>query len=266
MKKLLIILALVLLPTSAFAAWHINKSSITGKSVFNHTGLQATHFNTSFTPLNLAVGLVGWWTFDGKNLINNVADTSGQGNTGVLVAAATSTQQVAGVLGQALKFNGTTQSVTVANNSALDTNSLSISAWIKTSNTTSCLAVAGLDGGNLGMLLDVNTPGSSCTVINGDIAFWNGGGWVNAALGSGKVGDSHWHLVTGVTNATTEQIYWDGVQKGTWVATAVAGTNPFHIGKETVHNNFFNGSIDDVRVYNRALSAAEVQQLYNLGR
>jgi hypothetical protein len=60
---------------------------------------------------NNSIGMVGHWTFDGKDMIKNVADSSGQGNNGYLVAAATSSQQVAGVMGQALKFNGTTQYV-----------------------------------------------------------------------------------------------------------------------------------------------------------
>ena len=51
----------------------------------------------AFTMPYNSLGLVGWWTFD--NIVNNVPDSSGQGNTGYMVAAATSSQQVAGQIG-----------------------------------------------------------------------------------------------------------------------------------------------------------------------
>ena len=62
---------------------------------------------------NLANGLVGgWWTFDGKNMINNVADSSGNGNNGDMIGfTSTSSAVVPGKLGQALKFNGVNQYV-----------------------------------------------------------------------------------------------------------------------------------------------------------
>src|SRR4051794_14974929 len=63
--------------------------------------------NSLAMPAN-SLGLIGHWTFDGKDMINNVTDTSGQGNNADLFGY-TSTTTRAGMLGQALALNGSTQ-------------------------------------------------------------------------------------------------------------------------------------------------------------
>ena len=135
------------------------------------------------TP-NLKTGLVGHWTFDGKDMINNVADSSGAGNTGyAMVAAATSTQQVAGVLGQALKFDGTTQYVTVSDATSLRPAALTDSFWVKTSMTTCFGALTKYDG--VGNIVRLNTSGSGCANSDGTIGYFNNA-WNLVALGAGK--------------------------------------------------------------------------------
>ena len=78
-----------------------------------------------------------------------------------------------------------------------------------------------------------------------------------------------WNHLVGTYDGTTLRIYVDGVLAGSTVAvgTIDATTLDSLIG---VHNslatNFFNGLLDDVRIYNRALSNDEIKQLYNMGR
>src|SRR5262249_27961701 len=102
----------------------------------------------------------------------------------------------------------------------------------------------------------------------------NSNGHVNLGAAGGGNFDSlialtsGWHLVTGIINGTASKIYIDGVDRtptGVNVNVTSSGQNLI-IG--TARNNannaysaFFNGSLDDVRVYNRALSMAEVQAL-----
>ena len=82
---------------------------------------------------------------------------------------------------------------------------------------------------------------------------------------------NRWYHVVGTADGVEVRIYIDGVAQGT--ATPYTGvidkdTEPVWIGTDStggIHGPF-NGSIDDVRVYNRALSATEITQLYNLGR
>jgi len=86
--------------------------------------------------------------------------------------------------------------------------------------------------------------------------------------------DGNWHHIVGVADATTAQlmIYVDGVEAptsagptvGSFPNTNYSGTA--YIGGRVGSSYFLGGPIDDVRFYNRALTAAEVRQLYNLGR
>ena len=71
--------------------------------------------------------------------------------------------------------------------------------------------------------------------------------------------------MTGTYDGTTLSLYVDGqiAASGPASGTVDAGADPFLIGVTPV--DYANGLIDDVRIYNRALSATEVKQLYNLG-
>src|SRR5690348_11601333 len=65
-------------------------------------------------PSTLYSGLVGWWTLDGKNLLQNVTDSSGQGNNGRLLGiTSTSSVTVQGKIGQALSFDASTDYVEI---------------------------------------------------------------------------------------------------------------------------------------------------------
>ena len=80
-----------------------------------------------------------------------------------------------------------------------------------------------------------------------------------------------WHMITATISGTACLIYVDGALVFTGTVTAIgngttAGTNDVLISTYDGTNYPFNGRMDEVRVYNRALSADEVKRLYNLGR
>ena len=186
---------------------------------------------------NNRLGLVGHWTFDGKDMINNVADSSGQGKTGYMVAAATSSQQTPGVLGQALKFDGSTQYV---NEPTSISGIKSVGFWAQTASTTA--------QGLINIQNDAVTPDYISTNAN-------------KAL-SGTSFTSPTYYVDGAASTTP------GLYNANWhyiVVTNTAAITGSHLEIGRAHTQYFSGSIDDVRVYNRALSAAEVLQLYALG-
>ena len=83
----------------------------------------------------LTCGLVGYWTFDGKDINGTAAtttDRSGNGNTGTLVNMSATTSPVVGKIGQALRFNGTSQYVNGGTGASLNlTGNQSYSVWIK---------------------------------------------------------------------------------------------------------------------------------------
>ncbi len=96
---------------------------------------------------------------------------------------------------------------------------------------------------------------------------------VSCAAGTKKVfytypyGANAWHHIAGVGDGTTMYLYLDGVQVDTRAFTPApdygASIYPFNIGAMVSGTgNYFKGLIDEVVVYNRALSAAEIGQLY----
>ena len=90
----------------------------------------ATISKTLTRPVN-EIGLVGWWTFDGPDMLTNVADKSGQGNNGSLSHGGSGTTTAPCRVGQALSFDGTDDYVVVADAAPFDlTDAVSFSAWI----------------------------------------------------------------------------------------------------------------------------------------
>ena len=88
-------------------------------------------FTISRPPTN-NLGLVGHWTFDGKNVVNGVAlDSSGNGNNGNLINIATSTFYSYGKIGQGFNFDGTNDYINLGNNVSLaPSGAITIVGWI----------------------------------------------------------------------------------------------------------------------------------------
>jgi hypothetical protein len=253
-------------------------------------------FQVSNVPGNLKRGLVGHWTFDAKNMVNNVADVSGNGNTGYLQFGAsgntsTSSMRVIGKIGQGLKFDGVDDAVVIP-----DSNTFTFS-----------------DGSNdkpFSLSLWVNYQGWNTSDSNPFVALINKANsyipfyfeWDFAIGTNGKVGfqlddtstsnkirvdsvetvpKNKWtHLIatyngSGLTSGM--KIYINGVLAtltpttgGTYV-TMRNNISPVTIGQElysgtVTYRGRTVGKMDDIRVYSRALSASEIKQLYNLGR
>ena len=208
---------------------------------------------------SITSGLVGYWTFDGKDLIQNATDRSGQGNNGNLTNF-TSTTTIIGKVGQALKFDGVSNFISSATTPTTGIGSFTISAWIKTSST--------------GARRDIIDYGRGASVNNSGVFFFvnssNQIGFdltnVTGTNSNVTVTDNKWHHVLVTNTSGVVQIYIDAVASGasTSMTPNIQALNGFTIGRHLVNSaNFFNGSIDDVRIYNRALSSQEVKLLYN---
>lgn len=223
--------------------------------------------------------LVGFWSFNGPDISNtaNLAyDRSGQGNNGTMTNMATSTRYAIGKSGQALRFDGVDDyfETDLANNLMDSYQTGAVSAWVKTSvsGTGDFLAYANST--------DVNSANSEWEVSNGVPAFeFQCSGW-GRTYGSITVNDNKWHHIVFSADGTNPvKIYVDGVLDSTnysgacgnntyWVADILnigSYNNYIDIGtlrRSTGLNDQFPGLIDEVRIYNRTLSAAEVMQLY----
>ena len=225
---------------------------------------------TITTNPDLERGLVGHWTFDGKDIDTSavtaeVLDRSGNGNNGDWKNHATTT--VPGKIGQALDFDGSNDYVDVG--AFVIPSQGTMVAWYKISSSDRQGIAGSLSDQSFRFILNYKggTGGSSPgfigfhpdgdTVLRGDIE-----------LGS-IVYDGDWHQTV---------FSWQGNQLREWFdvqeyairyqnQNSVNGNSiaQFVFGKEFSVNTNLDGSIDDVRIYSRALSAEEITRLYQLG-
>jgi cell division septation protein DedD len=209
------------------------------------------------------IGLVAAYNFDEGNG-TTVKDASGHGITGNILGA---TWTTGGKNGNALSFNGLTSYVDLGNPSLLQiTGSMTWSAWVK----------AAANPADDGEIVAKSNDASGWQLKTSPDTGANTFG-VAVSSGSGRVQRysktvrslNVWYYVAGVYNAAarTLDIYVngvpdDGVLTGTIPASQVNAPVNVYIGKRTsLHGGgyCFNGIIDDVRIYNRALSRAEIQ-------
>jgi hypothetical protein len=205
-------------------------------------------------------GLQGYWPAEG-----NADDGSGNGNHGTLVGGTTF---ATGIVGQAFSLDGINDYVSIPSDTTLDaTGPFSISAWIKRDTTGGFDTVVdrglGLTDPEASYLLRVE---DNDTVV----FFWEDGTGTNTAVFSNQtIVDSDWHHLVGVFDGSSNLVYIDGVfdDSATTTLTPAVTTESFHIGarKRTglPFDLFFDGLIDEVGFYNRGLTPAEVQRLYN---
>ncbi len=199
-------------------------------------------------------------------MTSNVADASGRGNNGSLVGQ-TSTTTVRGRIGQALSFDGSDDYVTVADSNSLDFGTVTdytLSLWVRRSNTS-----------GVQVLIDKRTSEYVGFVLyfNGTTINFRGDGVSGDLLSTATLDStSNWYHVIFVNDRDgTDTFYVDGVVAGTRsydsTGTDITNTTALRLGHVYNAANYkLAGSLDDVRVYNRALSADEIKRLYDLGR
>jgi len=203
---------------------------------------------------SLTSGLVGHWTFDGTDISGTqVYDKSGQNNTGTSSGGVT---KVMGKLGQGMKFNGVNGKVTAT---GYETATFTLGAWVKTGDTREDKWFVEMTDGS-GNRHGIGMYPAGKPVITYGVAKYK------CSTGS-VINDSKWHYFIGTYDGTGAKIYIDGVSQNlsTELTTGTKTPNTLTIGS-TSSGGYVNSLIDDARVWNRALSAAEVKQLYNMGR
>jgi len=242
----------------------IYSRSLTATEVLELYNSGAPKKNITVAPTGLKSGLVGHWTFDGKNMTSGVAqDISGQGNNGNLTNISTSTFYTAGKIGQALQFDGVDDYLTIASTPAPGTE-MTVSAWVYKKNNGYIIY-----RGSSSCCLSYRLRFSSSKVLFG-IVTTSGSTPDIEITSNASVPDNTWTLITATysSSASTLSIYINGVfdQSGTRSGTIITSENTTNIGAVNPAASYFSGNIDDVRIYNRALSASEILQLYNSGR
>jgi hypothetical protein len=213
-------------------------------------------------------GLLAHWKFD-EGSGTSVADSSSNSNTGTLTNM-TGNEWTTGPVGGALNFDGVDDYILVNYDSSLDaTSALTISAWVKTSTSNSqAELVVNKMKHNSGTATD---DSYAMRIQNGAVAVQASAGaassiWVPGSL---VVNDGQWHHLAYVFDKPTSYLYVDGLfdSGGTYPAMNSNLNNSAHdlyIGGSNNNGtpaNFFTGIIDDLRIYDSALTAAQIQAL-----
>ena len=201
------------------------------------------------------LGLVGWWKFDeGTGL--NTADSSGRGNDGILLNMEPATDWVAGKVGTALYFDAleTTFSCVNAGNAASlnPPDAITVMAWIKPRSygIGVCTVVERLYSSSYILYLDIAN--------NNMVFFVNGAECMSDAL---SIATGVWQHVAAVYDGCQVRFYVNGIAQGVvWNPGSIGwDLADVTIGNDKTLTSPVDGAIDDVRIYNVALSEDQVQ-------
>jgi len=253
-------------------------ASVTSATTVTVTATSAASSSTvatatvTLTPpaTGLPSGLVLHWTFDAANTSGTTeTDTSNNGGTGTIAG---NPAVVSGRINQAFSFNGVNSYVSMyayGDKATEFNNSVTLSAWIATTNTSRSEAIISkfsAAGSGSGYIFRTDAAGHlELAVGAGDLSA-DPGRVVDTAL----VNDGKWHHVVAVINiGQNVQFFLDGKLSSTATMYTVANGDQWsnlEVGSSSYvpNGNYFTGSIDDVQVYNRALSATEVNSIFTL--
>ena len=212
---------------------------------------------------NLANGLVAHYEFEG-----DADDSSGNDNDGEEFGGVS---YVDGVIGQAVSFDGVDDYIDVAHNDSLSPDILTVSVWVNIIE----------DNGIVNMLLKGRWNGDLTNnqreyQLNTTYGNFYGEQWNNVYLLNPAV-ESEWSLITLTYDKNSLRIYKNGLldNSETFDDEINKPSNPESLtigsafgvenGDLGTYQNALNAKMDDLRIYNRALSAEEIQTLYELG-
>jgi hypothetical protein len=213
---------------------------------------------------------VAYWRFDeGSGTVTR--DSTNNNNTGSITGAVYTAEGQC-LLGKCLRFDGSDDMVRSTETTSVDLGavgqSYAVSAWIKTSNnfTTSGYIVAkdGTGSTPIPFVLYMNTSEQACFLF-GPSAF-------DTACSTATYNDGKWHHFLGMRHVADDKIYVyvDGVQVGSATDTSSANTqNNSDVvignGGSSYNSRDFNGTIDEVKIFNYALTNDQVKAEYNTG-
>ena len=200
-------------------------------------------------------GLVSYWTLDKADIKGGVVKDIQDGNDGAIKG---NPKEVEGKIKEALSFDGAADHIVAPSNDNLNfgTGDFTVCAWAKTTATTGRWAqrqdIAGKG--------DPSVSGYALSADSNMAFFWIGG--AGEVPGKSPINDGSWHYLVGVRKSSDCFLYVDGKQEGKSTNSEnVSTTIDCIIAKHpTKSESYFAGAIDEIRIYNRALSEDEVKQ------
>jgi PKD repeat protein/glucose/arabinose dehydrogenase len=213
----------------------------------------AATYRATFTEVQALPGLVGAWGFNEASG-GQAVDASGRANHGTLSGAA---RTASGRFGGALTFDGLDDWVTVADAASLDlTTGMTMEAWVNPSALGSNWRTA---------VIKEAPPGALAYALYASEGTPRASGHVNTGTESdvrspAAIPLNSWTHLTTTYDGSTLRLYVGGLLVTSKAVTGalVTSTGALRFGGNAIWNEWFQGRIDEVRIYNRALSAAEV--------
>jgi hypothetical protein len=218
----------------------------------------------SYVPQN---GLVGWWPFNG-----NANDESGNGNNGTVNGATLTTDRF-GNASKAYSFDGVNDIINIPSSNSLSNISLaSVNFWIKSTTTTSgslfkkgnSHSISSGEQISFQINFDQNQTGFT-TKYNSNCV--PGSGWLFNSI-SEPLNNGIWTMITGVITRDSTLLYVNSVLKKVLrtpnTLMDICNNGDINLGKNWDEDpDFYDGMLDDIGFWNRALSEQEIKNLYN---
>jgi hypothetical protein len=218
--------------------------------------------NCTILPDNITNGLVAYYNFDDNSSSTNIFDSSGNG---IIGAVSGGINYVTGKFGQAAYFPGGSYYETnkgyvqtTTNIFPIGSNPISISGWFKYTNGAARSCAVSISQGN-----HPNGAVALCYYSNQmEILHWGG---TNDWISLSSLSPNTWYHMTYTADGTNEKVYLNGVLSASKAQTYSLSNSIVRLGTwyEGIGNYWWWGSIDEVKIYNRTLSASEVGLLYN---
>ncbi len=232
----------------------MNKLSLFFICLFSSIQIFAQSNIPSYVPTN---GLVGWWPFNG-----NANDESGNGNNGT-VNGATLTSDRFGNVGRAYSFDGVNDFINGSVSNFSNTSKSTLAVWLRCTGDA-----AGLPYDMFFQYGLIGTHTFTYSYNYSNAQFDLSSRCFTSPYSIPKEIRNGWHhfIITDSLDLTT--VYVDGILISNITSgdfnNCYAGSNEFLIGGENdpIENQYFTGSLDDIAIYNRALTPQEITALY----
>lgn len=212
----------------------------------------------------LTDNLVSYYKFDASNSNDSVGSNNGTDTT-ITYSSGN------GKINNGAGFNGVASKISLGNSTTLTPGAITIAAWINLTSLTGAPQICSRDYADSG---NANTRNYQFRVFSSKIEFIPFNASTNGDVaGATTLSTGTWYYAVATWDGTTEKVYLNGAEDG---SNAFSGTlrsggtsNTFigcaQNGGAGLNSDFFSGAIDEVAIWSRALSAAEITSLYNSG-
>ena len=213
--------------------------------------------NSRWLDAYLTSGLVGYWSFENTHTDGQtIQDASGKKNDGSLVGGVTTNSS--GNVGSSFEFDGIDGEVSLPKLGLGGEQSVTVSAWVYVSGSQTKNNVFGFGGKSGNDTFSIRTDGDGT---------WNFYFWANDLIASTPQYYGSWTHIVGLYDSSIPErrVYQNNVE----IKSDDPGSVSFVDDRYSVggfNTEYFEGKIDEVRVYDRALSDTEIDALYQQGK